>query len=435
MTAIATNAAGHGGGAVLSHARDYRRTLASLLPAIQAGYILIGFPLIYRGNPAETQVAVEPDYFLNKLIFPVLFMVALALFLAVRPQFHFWRKTPVMLVVTYVALAGLSTVWSLAPDRSFDKFLLLVLALGIPCMAILICGSLERCLKPIFWVVAAAMAINLVVVLLTDPGPIGHQGIYSHKNLLGSYCSLGVAFGLAGMSSRWSVYKAAGLFALVAALLILVQSQSKTSLMLAVMVPALAWGMVFARRHLAVSLPVQAVLVALGLTFAFNVLSTSYGFGIGTISNAIAGEPTFTGRTSLWEFSLDNVAQRPLLGHGYQAFWNIGKAAPSHRAEPGFIHVTPHAHNGYIDTMLELGVIGLVVLVLILLAMFAVVDRIVRERPRIGHLALTLLCLPIFHNMLESTWFSPLEATMACLFLILFTSAVQGLPREPRHDW
>lgn len=415
--------------------RDYRETLAAILPAILAGYILFGFPLIYEFGNTQAKAVTEPDLFINKLVFPGLFLTALAMFLSVRPRFDFWRKPAIMAMIAYAALCGLSVFWALAPDVTWSKFLLLVLALGIQCLCVLTTGSLERCLKPIFWVVAAAMAINLLVVLALPAGPIGHQGIYSHKNLLGSYATLGLLFGLGGMASRRSMVRATGLFMVLAAAFILVESLSKTSLLLAIIVPVMGFGMFVARRCLAVALPIQFVVATAMILFIYHVLGSVYGFDIGTISTAVAGEPTFTGRTPLWEFALSRVAERPMLGHGYMSFWNIGVLSPAHSAEPGFIHETPHAHNGYIDTLLYLGWAGFAILAAIIVAVFGAVDRIVRQRPRFGFVVLCLACLPILHNLLESRWFAPLEATMVCFMLILFSSAVEGRPRRSDYEW
>ena len=51
--------------------------------------------------------------------------------------------------------------------------------------------------------------------------------------------------------------------------------------------------------------------------------------------------------------------RRPLLGWGYQSFWLVGPDAPSIVDAPGWVKTMPNAHNGYYDTMLEMGYVGL----------------------------------------------------------------------------
>lgn len=70
-------------------------------------------------------------------------------------------------------------------------------------------------------------------------------------------------------------------------------------------------------------------------------------------------DPTLSARTDIWAGSIEKIMQRPLLGYGRAAFWvpdstdvyEIGA-----RTVRGF--EPAHAHNGYIDVALELGLIG-----------------------------------------------------------------------------
>lgn len=410
----------------------YRATVASFIPAALMAYNLVVFHILYM-QPGD--LAADQDYFLNRLVFPGLFLAALALFLAERPPVRLWRCLPVTSLAAFCLLCLASVTWALAPDVTLNKSLLLIMSLGAVGISTLVAGSVQRCLKPLFWVVFAGMALNLAVVLLTPPGPIGHQGIYSHKNTLGAYCALGVLFGIAGMASRRSLYKAAGLFTIAACLLMLVESLSKTALLLAVLAPAMAFAMLTVKRLLRIALHVQIVLALGALLFWVQISNAVNGPGIAEVSTAISGEPTFTGRTHVWDFALEYASRRPFLGYGYHSFWAIGAASPSHRAEPGFIHVTPHAHNGYIDTMLGLGFVGLALLALILISAIGTLDRMTAAQPKVAFICLGFICLPLLHNLLETTWFEPIDATMLPLVLVLFAPAVSRQPTGERHEW
>ena len=67
------------------------------------------------------------------------------------------------------------------------------------------------------------------------------------------------------------------------------------------------------------------------------------------------GDSTFTGRTVIWDFAQLEIGRSPLVGWGYQSFWLVGPGAPSVVDGPGWVKMMPNAHNGYYDTMLELG--------------------------------------------------------------------------------
>ncbi len=68
---------------------------------------------------------------------------------------------------------------------------------------------------------------------------------------------------------------------------------------------------------------------------------------------------TFTGRTTFWEeVVFPYILKRPLLGYGYNSFWTVRRTIE----EGGNFYST---HNGYLDIMLGLGLIGAISYILI----------------------------------------------------------------------
>lgn len=73
-----------------------------------------------------------------------------------------------------------------------------------------------------------------------------------------------------------------------------------------------------------------------------------------------------SGRSQLWEDLMPYIADRPLLGYGYDSFWT-----PDHLVEIGEDNWgAPDAHNGYINLTLGVGLIGAAAYVLVLLSGF-----------------------------------------------------------------
>ena len=69
----------------------------------------------------------------------------------------------------------------------------------------------------------------------------------------------------------------------------------------------------------------------------------------------------------------------------------------------------PNAHNGYYDTMLELGYVGYALLVTFIIATFHAVGRVVDRDPARAWLVLSLALYVIFWNYLESLWMRGFE--------------------------
>ena len=58
------------------------------------------------------------------------------------------------------------------------------------------------------------------------------------------------------------------------------------------------------------------------------------------------------------------IAKRPVLGYGYQAFW-LGLEGESYRIILAVSWVLAQAQNGFLDVMLEMGAVGLVIVLLV----------------------------------------------------------------------
>lgn len=70
-----------------------------------------------------------------------------------------------------------------------------------------------------------------------------------------------------------------------------------------------------------------------------------------------------SGRSQLWEDLMPFIADRPLIGYGYDSFWT-----PDHLVQIGEDNWgAPDAHNGYINLTLGVGLIGAAAYVLVLL--------------------------------------------------------------------
>jgi len=72
---------------------------------------------------------------------------------------------------------------------------------------------------------------------------------------------------------------------------------------------------------------------------------------------SLGRDASLSGRTGLWELALEKISEHPWLGYGYQGFWQEGGQAEVIWKAEGY--KPPHAHNGFINITLDLGLIGL----------------------------------------------------------------------------
>ena len=63
------------------------------------------------------------------------------------------------------------------------------------------------------------------------------------------------------------------------------------------------------------------------------------------------------GRTEIWEVLFRQIGERPLLGFGYGVFWQVD-LGPAFWVRQETSWPVPTAHNGWIETALATGLIG-----------------------------------------------------------------------------
>lgn len=172
-------------------------------------------------------------------------------------------------------------------------------------------------------------------------------------------------------------------------------------------------------RHLGV------VLVALALLFgAFQLVQT-----VGNVSFLSAGieasgrDATLTGRTDLWNDLLRIAAERPLLGVGYGAFW-IGNP---HNLWDVHLWNPTQGHNGYLDVYVELGGVGVALLVCLIIASFRAVMALMVTNFEQGMLHFIWLSILVCHNVTESSY---LRGSVDMWFLFVL-AIITVPPRTP----
>jgi exopolysaccharide production protein ExoQ len=200
-------------------------------------------------------------------------------------------------------------------------------------------------------------------------GTFGFVGAFSSKNQLGFFASLGVFFcytALMVFRLRGLWLPVMGAVALLSAYC-LAASQSATSVITTIGVLALCMGMqsfmFFSPRHRRIFFSAAVILGVVAATGALQIGAMDAILGI------FGKDSTLTGRTYLWQQGIAAAGQFPYFGIGYQGFWVPGFADAERLWQDFFITGRSgfHFHNTYIETTVETGFLGTLLLVFILL--------------------------------------------------------------------
>jgi len=139
------------------------------------------------------------------------------------------------------------------------------------------------------------------------------------------------------------------------------------------------------------------------------------------LSTVVAGflgrDSTLHGRTGIWDAVL-KLQTNPLLGMGYQSFWMGGRLAAVSRDIniPGLLN---EAHNGYLETYLNLGVVGVVLLLLFMISSYRIVCRRFTVSPHFGALGVALWMVMVFYNFTEAAFVTSLLWPVLLLFVLV----------------
>ena len=119
------------------------------------------------------------------------------------------------------------------------------------------------------------------------------------------------------------------------------------------------------------------------------------------IVGAYGKDLTFSGRTKIWAAVLDAIAAKPWTGYSPNGVWLDFTASPTSDIFSKIGFPASHAHNGALEFLLKLGIVGLVLLLLVLVATMQGGWRLLRNDPALGRWSLLLCALIIVQDISE----------------------------------
>jgi exopolysaccharide production protein ExoQ len=296
-----------------------------------------------------------------------------------------------ILLILMAVFFVVSVAWSIDPSTTLRRGVLYVFfVLGVIGVAANLKGDEFMDLVSTICFVSAIASIVLLAVspslaVMADSlgNPMFVRGIFTHKNVLGQVMAVGTLASLhrirASRRGRLRSVAKSAVFLVVAFV-----SKSSTSILIIVYLHCISGIIMLFRRGTAARILGASLTVLLIPIFVTVALFPDF------FLEMVGKDPTLTGRTELWEIVTNEIYQRPMLGWGYFAFW--GSANPIAIAISTELGWTPaHAHNGLLELLLELGIIGAAIFIVIFVRNIALAWCCLRTSAReLG--ASSLLC-------------------------------------------
>ena len=363
------------------------------------------FVLLFAAIAASGISAGGVDFLrsIPQLFWPILGWMWLSLAWAIDPSIAFRRLTFTTIVILSIAYAIEQMTY-----RQVIRLLLAALAL------ILVLDWLAVALFP--------LAVHQTGEL--DPSLVGNwRGIHNHKNEAGAFCAIALILFAHEAHRVRSTMTGPALIALTS--VFLYQTHSKTS-----------GGFVFAAlligaaAHLAYNNPALRRVAAFAAIFLALVVLVLVGNPLSPAAQLFDDPAALTGRVQIWPVLIQYAWDHVWLGAGYGSFWAIGDASPIYQYGSGWVTTVDHAHNGYIQVLIQTGVIGLAIVTGTLIVQpFRRLFLQELQRGTSRFLICAILAFGCLHDLLETSILDRATSTWV-IMLIMYCLLAKGLPRR-----
>jgi O-antigen ligase len=327
----------------------------------------IGTLVITGGDTSAT----EDGYPILRYLYPPAYLVAIWLSLR-SPRALLSQAAANPCVVLLVGLTLASALWSIHPDITLRRSIALGMStlLGFSLAARFSTRELLRMLATAGLIMGT---LSLLFVALSPRLGISQdvyagawRGVFQHKNALGQVMNWVLLANLALLLDG-DGRRVIRIVSILLCGLLVIASRSATSMLILALLPVIALVAMALRGR---SVP---WLIALALLLsALIVVVATVAIDPRSAAALIGRDATATGRTELWQLAWGAVAERPLLGYGYGAFW-YGLEGPGSIIRSLVGWDVPNAHNGWLDLLVGVGAGGPILMALALLRTAATV--------------------------------------------------------------
>jgi O-antigen ligase len=345
----------------------------------------------------------------DRLVYIILLAAGLAILIFGKRNIGDLLRRNILLVV-FFGYCLLSVLWS---DFTFVAFKRWIKAVGDPLMIFIILSdpgglsALKRVLSR-----TAFLLIPLSVLFVKYYPDLGREyniwtylpsptGVSLEKNQLGTMCLafalgslwrfLGALRDESGKERRRHLLAHGAVLAM--AFWLFWMANSVTSMACFTLAGSLMIAITFFK-----STRKPAILHLMVLFMVCVPLYALFSGSGGGILQSLGRDPTLTGRTGIWKAVL-SVSGSPLFGTGFESFW-LGQRLQ--KVWDMTMKGLQEAHNGYLEVYLNLGFIGLGILVAMIVTGYKNVIAAVRQDPYNASLRLAFFLVAVIYNFTEA---------------------------------
>lgn len=224
----------------------------------------------------------------------------------------------------------------------------------------------------------------------------GWHGLFEHKNTMTAFLVM-VAAAVLSFEHRPRVRR----WSQVLIVVLVLGAKSSTGLSALLALYCCRFWLVRYTREGAIRRASFVVLSILG----FGVAIAGFVAFLPFIVNLYGKDLTFTGRTQIWSAALWAIGKRLTMGYGREGVWFRTGIPPTYEIDQRIGFVAGHAHNAYLELLLEVGLVGLVLYVGLLRSAFRAAWRRMTVTPDIAGWGIMCLAAQFVASLSESPVF------------------------------
>ncbi len=314
------------------------------------------------------------------------------------------------LIITYMLI---SITWSQYPGISFRRWIREVIAFIVALLLVSENNPIQTLSSALKKAIYAALPLSILLIKYYPAygreygrwtGEVMWTGIASQKNGLAMICALSILF------FAWSFWQGRKkekqhnsiiaisidtLMIMLAAYLMMgprhILTYSATSFLTLIAGIFIMFSVIIAfKRQMNVK---KAVIISAIIIISLGIFMPFTGkLPIKTLPQLLNRSETLTDRTQIWNSLVPYAKKHILLGYGYGGFWTTELRN----------QISSHAHNGYLDTILELGLIGLFLFIFFIFKVMQKNIEGLKDNIDIAFFFLPLIFVIILRNIAES---------------------------------
>jgi exopolysaccharide production protein ExoQ len=343
-------------------------------------------------------------------------------------------------ILIYFLYCFVSVVWSLHPDVAFKRWIKSIADLAM-CLVIVTDPQPVAALKRVISRVGFVL-LPVSVLLIKYYGDLGrgytpdgmpmNTGVTTFKNELGVtvlFVSLFTVWHVINLvraknlpNRRRHLLAQGVLLAFGLALFGMADSQTSIACFI------LGCGLIFATQLRSIRSRPAIVHALCLLVLLAGGLTLFFGGGAG-VAHAMGRASNLSGRTDIWD-ALIKAAPNAVVGAGYESFWispNVLKFQHTLAAE-NWWHPEDlnESHNGYLEVYLNLGLVGVGLILAVLIGSYRRAIAAFRRNPSLGGLVLAYIIPCFFYNLTEAGF---RMLSLMWISLLLATVSASGIAR------